>query len=62
MGIETEAAVIRSRSKNPAEVKKQRIQEIKENKANDLIFSSDYRNQAQQQIITEQPEAKEDAE
>jgi lambda family phage portal protein len=62
MGIETEAAVIRSRSKNPAEVKKQRIQEIKENKENDLIFSSDYRNQAQQQIITEQPEAKADAE
>lgn len=47
MGIETEAAVIRSRSKNPAEVKKQRIQEIKENKENDLIFSSDVRHELQ---------------
>jgi lambda family phage portal protein len=55
MGTLTEASVIRSSGGNPAEVKRQRIQEIKENKANDLIFSSDARHEVQQQVV-EQPE------
>ncbi len=37
----TEAEVIRSRGKNPQEVKRQRIREIHENRDNGLVFSSD---------------------
>lgn len=51
----TEAEVIRSRGKNPQEVKRQRAQEIKENERLNLVASSDARHEAQQP----QPEAEE---
>lgn len=40
-GFGTEAEVIRSRGKNPREIKRQRVREIKENRNNKLVFSSD---------------------
>jgi lambda family phage portal protein len=40
-GFGTESEVIRSRGKNPQEVKRQRIREIRENRENDLVFTSD---------------------
>lgn len=40
-GFGTESEVIRSRGKNPQEVKRQRIREIRENRENELVFSSD---------------------
>ena len=55
MGVSTEAEVIRKRSLNPQEVKKQRIQEIKQNKENDLIYSSDYRHEVIQKQQSEAP-------
>jgi capsid protein len=55
MGIETEASVVRSKGKNPQEVKRQRMKEIQFNKDNDLIFSSDARHELQQETPTEQP-------
>jgi capsid protein len=55
MGIETEAAVVRSKGKNPQEVKRQRMKEIQFNKDNDLIFSSDARHELQQETPTEKP-------
>ena len=55
-GFTTEAKVIRSRGENPAEVKRQRTQEVKDNKERDLVFSSDHRHNVQQQSTeTEQP-------
>jgi len=56
MGVSTEAEVIRSRGKNPQELKRQRLQEIEFNKENDLIFSSDARHELQQAAPAEQPE------
>jgi lambda family phage portal protein len=53
MGTSTEAEVIRKRGLNPQEVKKQRIQEIKQNKDNDLIYSSDYRHEVIQKQQSE---------
>lgn len=44
-GFSTEAKVIRSKGENPQEVKRQRQQEVKENKERDLIFSSDARHE-----------------
>jgi lambda family phage portal protein len=55
MGIATEAEVVRSRGKNPQELKRQRIQEIRFNEENDLIFSSDARHELQQAAPAEQP-------
>lgn len=40
-GFGTESEIIRARGKNPQEVKRQRVREIKENRANDLVFNSD---------------------
>lgn len=40
-GFGTESEVIRSRGKNPQEVKRQRAREIKENRELDLVFASD---------------------
>ncbi len=40
-GFGTESEVIRSRGKNPQEVKRQRLREIKENRQTGLVFSSD---------------------
>jgi len=48
-GLGTEAEYIRKRGMNPQELKRQRTQEIKENKERDLIFSSDARHEMQQQ-------------
>lgn len=47
-GFSTEAKVIRSKGDNPQEVKRQREQEIKDNKEKDLVFSSDARHERQQ--------------
>ncbi|WP_163834747.1 phage portal protein [Spartinivicinus ruber] len=40
-GYSTEAEVIRSRARNPREIKRQRLREIQENRKNNLVFSSD---------------------
>lgn len=53
-GFTTEANVIRQKGLNPQEVKRQRAQEIKENKQRGLIFSSDARHQYQQSNTDEQ--------
>lgn len=59
-GLGTEAEFVRKRGFNPQEVKRQRKQEIKENKENDLIYSSDARHELQPQPV--KPEAPDNAE
>lgn len=55
-GFSTEAEVIRSKGKNPEEVKRQRAQEIAKNKELDLVFSSDARHELQQAAEAAQPD------
>lgn len=47
-GFSTEAKVIRSKGDNPQETKRQRQQEVDDNKERGLIFSSDHRHDVQQ--------------
>jgi capsid protein len=54
-GLGTEAEYIRKRGLNPQELKRQRTQEIKDNKENDLIYSSDYRHEVIQKQQSEAP-------
>lgn len=48
-GVTTEAEVIRSKGKNPQEVKNQRAAEVKRNAELDLVFSSDARHELRPQ-------------
>jgi lambda family phage portal protein len=54
-GLATESEYVRKRGLNPQELKRQRTQEIKENKERDLVFSSDARHELQQPAPAEQP-------
>lgn len=61
-GFSTEAEVVRSRGRNPQEVKKQRAREVRENEQNDLIFSSDARHEVQQAAEPATQEGQDNAE